>query len=387
MRFIYPPVAQLEVTEGLIIDPVEVNVGESVTATFSLTNRGPIPAVLDRVMVSVRGPQPEESIVDFDFVADLVIQPQKSYRFESSRSFAQPGTYRLNIWIEASGRGEIPKGEEPGTQVETTMEVLGSAAPQPSGPNQATVASVDTMTGGWSASFECGAYTVTWSNPVDIPIDELPKDAAISIIDANGNVVFEHIESSWAPMRFEPGWCGDLLGDGTIVVGYGEWTGGASCCFASHLVVPNRPETVLLDTGARDIATNTNLSPMQLDGTGAFELTGGHEVLRYQLDLPGAVGPWTPVVLAHEGRTYTEATRRFPAYLQQLLNERSSRLNGGSFDDQAARAIEVVALYALLGETEQGLSEVRAEVSDDVDQWLDAWAPRALELIDSFYAD
>ncbi len=235
-----------------------------------------------------------------------------------------------------------------------------------------------------SGTAECGEFTVEWSAPAG----KLPADATLVVSDADGTPVLE-VTKRATPGRFlqiNPLWCGDLLGDGGMVIGYHLFTGGAHCCFtAEAFELGEKPRRIL----EADLGNAERLMPEELDGAPPLELVSLSDLFAYFDALAFAFSPFLPLVFAYDGERYAEATRpdHVRADLEEALVSLDQALQGRpSFELVAGHALRAFADYVLLGEAAEGLADLRARVPERVAAWLDRHAARAEALVNRSFS-
>ncbi|MCH8179101.1 MAG: cytochrome P450 [Proteobacteria bacterium] len=225
----------------------------------------------------------------------------------------------------------------------------------------------------------CGDFLLTWSNPS--AADLSPLGSTVDIVDSLGNLVLQITAAEY----LYPAWCGDLIGDGSTVLGYSREWKPATCCSWGE-VIPIEPfprwHITVEDAYAPE--------PVQLDDSGPLELIGVSPVLRYCCGLPGYVAVGTPVVYAYDGERYVEATRRYPEFIRadlaHILEPLRERQAAVFFEERAALALSALGDYILLGETREGLIKLKAIVQPDVAAWLDEIVAEAEALISQHFA-
>ncbi|HEU0005372.1 MAG TPA: SBBP repeat-containing protein, partial [Terriglobia bacterium] len=111
------------VTSGITFDPSSApQVAQTLTATFTLTNRGGSTALI-RALTLLES-DPNNEVPDFPPARNLVIEPGDSYRFSRGIVLTQTGTFNFkaayqavdNVWLD------IPAAEGSTNQVDITVE-------------------------------------------------------------------------------------------------------------------------------------------------------------------------------------------------------------------------------------------------------------------------
>ena len=111
------------VTAGITFDPSSApQVAQTLTATFTVTNRGGSAAVISALTVLETDPGNE--VPDFPPARNLVIEPGDSYRFSRSIVLTQTGTFNFKAAYQTAGSGwlDIPAAEGSTSQVDITVE-------------------------------------------------------------------------------------------------------------------------------------------------------------------------------------------------------------------------------------------------------------------------
>ncbi len=93
-----PMPGRLRVVKALVLSDTSPDIGESVTASFTLLNVGGQPVTIRRLVAGARGPNARSREwnapnVDFPAITDLTLQPGEEYAYRQSNSFSQPGDY------------------------------------------------------------------------------------------------------------------------------------------------------------------------------------------------------------------------------------------------------------------------------------------------------
>jgi hypothetical protein len=233
---------------------------------------------------------------------------------------------------------------------------------------------------------QCGDFTVTWSNTA--PGSDERGEADLLVTTADGNVVERLVREAEGVMALTPNWCGDILGDGSVVLSFDSFSGGAHCCFTTTIVqLGDTPRTLLQG----DFGNGGGFMPDQLDGEGPLELTGSSDLFAYFDDLPYAASPFLPLVLAYDGERYAQATPRFRPFLDERLYESLEYLDQVVATDeppqvQQGAALGALGVYTLLGLWEVGEQDVRRRIEHpEVEAWLDTYAGDAILAVEAAF--
>jgi hypothetical protein len=237
-----------------------------------------------------------------------------------------------------------------------------------------------------SGSVQCGPDQVTWSNMRSFSVD-VPGAATFQATAPDGSVVVDLAQPLVPGEKLVPLWCGDLLGDGSQVVGLETFSGGAHCCFSVSVVRLAPGASHLLDA---DLGNGGLDLPQQLDGTGALELVGSSDVFAYFDDLSFAASPFMPLVYAFDGEQYVEATRQFPDRIQAEIDQAEAALTEAvarptppntparfRYQEQESVALRLYGLHVLLGDADAALPLIQRQVAPPVASWLATNAPAA----------
>jgi hypothetical protein len=232
---------------------------------------------------------------------------------------------------------------------------------------------------------QCGDVLVRWSS-VRSNDFRVPGSATLTANAADGELLFNLALTLDPGEGLIPLWCGDLLGDGSQVLGYETFSGGAHCCFSATVVrlTPGAPH--LLDV---DLGNGGLVLPAQLDG-GALELPATSDVFANFDGLSFAASPFMPLVFAYDGSTYVEATQLFPdrirAEVAQAELELAEAVQRGvpvgepaqfAYDEQKSIALRLFGLHVLLGDADTALPTILASTPQPVAAWLAANAQAA----------
>lgn len=241
------------------------------------------------------------------------------------------------------------------------------------------------IAGGFRGSTLCGDYEVEWFNP---PLKaKRPADATLVVSGKDGTSVLEDEERvAGQYVALSPTWCGDVLRDGSTLLGHTSYSGGAHCCFTMYVT--------RLDDSARllevDLGNTGGLEPNQLDGAGPLELVGLSDAFAYFDGLAFAVSPFLPLVYSFDGGRYTESTPRFDDHVRKDLGKALEELDSAVAAGDAPRfrtfALWAFGDYVLLGRPAEGLRDVKSRVPRGVDAWLERHADRAVKRINDRYS-
>ncbi|HEY1293366.1 MAG TPA: hypothetical protein VGJ60_09810 [Chloroflexota bacterium] len=235
-----------------------------------------------------------------------------------------------------------------------------------------------------AGSATCGSISVTW--PARAPSPSMDTQTlTLHAADTTGNSVLDVSQEVVGMGSFGPNWCGDLLGDGSQVLAYSSFSGGAHCCFEGSLVVLDGSGRHLLDWSLGSFWVQP---PQQLDGGGPLEIPAGSPLFNYYDDLGFANSPVLPIVYAYDGSHYVEATAHFPAYLAQEVTSTEAGLAAARAPnaDQRAYALELYALHLLLGDGEQALANLQTRINPAARSWLAAHAADVRSKMSSQYS-
>ena len=87
-----------------------------------------------------------------------------------------------------------------------------------------------------TGSATCGAYDLRWSSAVSFDA-RTPGTVTLRATASDGTAVFD-LSRSLSPFeRVIPLWCGDALGDGSQLVAYTTYSGGAHCCSTARVAL------------------------------------------------------------------------------------------------------------------------------------------------------
>jgi len=234
-----------------------------------------------------------------------------------------------------------------------------------------------------SGTVQCGPQHVSWSG------------GTLRSETSEGNVVADLSQPLGPGQRVIPLWCGDLLGDGSQVLGVETFSGGAHCCFSVSVVQLDKSGTHLLDA---DLGNGGLGTPEQLDDSGPLQLVGTSDVFAYFDDLTFVASPFMPLVYAYDGQQYVEATRQFPDRIRTEIDQANAALpvaverpvppNQPAFvryQEQESIALRLYGLHWLLGDQDAALPLIMARLSPPAADWLNANAPAAAAALSTVY--
>jgi hypothetical protein len=245
-------------------------------------------------------------------------------------------------------------------------------------------------------SATCGRYAVSWSNTAP-GAPGVVGQSAIRVLDEAAGATWSISQPSAAPSEtLEPLWCGDVLGDGSVALGYSHYSGGAHCCTTATVVTLGDLGRQLLQV---ELGNAGGLEPVQLGDGGPLQLVSESDVFAYFDDLSFVASPFLPIVFRYDGSGYVEATSDYPDYLRAQLDEALGQLGtlpaqipaqGGPGLSLARLEHESVALrafglYALLGDAPSGQASLERRLSPAVAGWLSANAGDALAALQQHY--
>jgi hypothetical protein len=255
-------------------------------------------------------------------------------------------------------------------------------------------ASLHLLAGEPSGSATCGAYLVSWANMTSFDANA-PGSVTLRATMADGAVVVDLSHPLAPGERVIPLWCGDLLGDGSEVLGVEQFSGGAHCCFSATLVNLDPSGRHLLDA---DLGNGGLQMPQQLDEGGPLELPASSDVFAYFDDLSFAASPFLPMVFAYDGTSYVEATRQFADLLNADRDQAEADLAEAVarpvppdeppqlvLQEQESVALRLFGLHVLLGDADEALPDIESRVAAPVAAWLAANAPAARDAMASRY--
>lgn len=245
-----------------------------------------------------------------------------------------------------------------------------------------------------SGSAVCGAIQVDWSNTRSLD-PATPGSVSLRATADDGTLLVDLSRELAPGERLIPLWCGDVVGDGSQVLGLETFSGGAHCCFSVSVVALEPSARHLLDV---DLGNGGLAAPEQIDGSGSLELPGGSDVFAYFDDLSFAASPFMPLVFAYDGQRYVEATRQFPDRLAAQVDQADADLAEAvarpappgqpprlMFQEQESVALRLYGLHVLLGDADAALPGIQGQVAPPVAEWLAANAPAAADAIAHVY--
>jgi hypothetical protein len=232
-----------------------------------------------------------------------------------------------------------------------------------------------------TGSAQCGPFQLTWDNQGSFDVGH-PGSVTVHASAPDGSVVFDLAQPLQPGEKLIPLWCGDFLGDGSQVLGYEMFSGGAHCCLSASIVPLRQGADHLLDV---DLGNGGLAEPQQLDGKGPLELVGSSDVFAYFDDLSYAASPFLPLVFAYDpdSQQYVEATRQFPDRLRSEIAEAESDLAQAvarpldssippafRYQEQESIALRLYGLHVLLGDDDTALPAMQRRVAPPVQSWL-----------------
>jgi hypothetical protein len=243
-----------------------------------------------------------------------------------------------------------------------------------------------------NGSAACGTHQVQWQNQPP-PNFQVPGSATLQATAPDGQPIVELYWPLAPGEKVIPLWCGDLLGDGRQALAYEFFSGGAHCCFTATVLILEPGAPHLLDA---DLGNGGLIQPNQLDTTRPIELPATSDVFAYFDDLSFAASPFLPLVFAYDGAQYVEATRRFPDLIAAQVAQTEADLASAiarqvpapsrfDYQEQESIALRLYALHVLLGDADQALPLIQAQVSPPVAAWLTANKQAALDALGHVY--
>jgi len=175
----------------------------------------------------------------------------------------------------------------------------------------------------------------------------------------------------------------DLDGEGQEEAIVLHYTGGAHCCFEYHVLDSTAEGIVVLQTFSLG---NGSLGRVQdITGDGVPEAMAADDRLAYFDDLPFAASPFLPLVLCWQGGAFVDCTEDFPGLLrmqaQEALGELSAGEGGAKPDlERLGTALKVAALYARLGQLEEGIARIAAACPSCAD-WIEGYRQELLDAL------
>ncbi len=267
----------------------------------------------------------------------------------------------------------------------------GQAFADPADPSAVTL-----LSNADSGSAQCGPDQLTWNNMGSFDVSR-PGAVTVRATASDGSVVFDLAQPLAPGEKLIPLWCGDLLGDGSQVLGYETYSGGAHCCFSVGVAPLQTGAAHLLDV---DLGNGGMSQPQQLDGDGPLELVGSSDVFAYFDDLSFAASPFLPLMFAYDAdsQQYVEATRQFPDQLRAEIAQANTDLAEAirrpvdpsvparfRYQEQQSVALRLYGLHVLLGDADAALPALERRVAPPVATWLAANAPAARAAMEHVY--
>jgi hypothetical protein len=245
-----------------------------------------------------------------------------------------------------------------------------------------------------SGSAQCGGDQIIWSNMRSFTFG-VNGSATLRVTAPDGSVILD-INRPLAPgERLTPRWCGDVLNDGSRVLAYEIFSGGAHCCFSESVVQLAPGGRHLLDV---ELGNGGLGQPQQLGDGGPHELIASSDVFAYFDDLSFAASPFMPLIYAYDGQQYVEATRQFPDVIKADIDQANAALEEAvsrpvppktppqfALQEQKSIALRLYGLHVLLGDADEALPNIQQRVAPDVATWLGANAPSATEAMAQVY--
>jgi hypothetical protein len=266
--------------------------------------------------------------------------------------------------------------------------------PTPAAAQDADPAAVQMLAGGDHGSATCGSYLVSWAN-VRTNDFNTPGSATLRALAPDDTPVLDESRALDLGEALLPLCCGDLLGDGSQVLAYEAFSGGAHCCFSATVVSLNADGSHLLDT---DLGNGGLVVPAQLDDSGPLELPASCDVFAYFGDPSFAASPFLPMVYAYDGTHYVEATRQFPERIRAAIEQAEADLAEAvarpipadeppqyAYQEQESVAVRLYGLHVLLGDADQALPVIQGRVARPAATWLAANAAGARKAMASRY--
>lgn len=230
-----------------------------------------------------------------------------------------------------------------------------------------------------SRSINCGQFRIKWFYYQQIK--DSPLNGVLIVETKNDSTILEVSEEVFPNQKIQFLWCKDLLGEGTPVISYTVYTGGAHCCWNGNVVMLSQPPRWLLQVSL----SWGDLLAEQLDNTDPLELITKTRVFDMINELPSYTQPFLPLIFLYNGKYYVEATCRFPKFIRADLEKVQKSLCGQTFEERAGKALGAFGNYILLGEADEGLKKIKRMVSPDVAVWLEKHEAEAIECVKHRY--
>lgn len=125
-----PAVPDVRVTKGLtIVQKEQYSVGQTITAQFTITNRGTAPITFNILTVGGHGPKGDADVRDFTFKTDITLNVGNSYNYEGELKLLDNGTYHFFIAYQTTdGKWETSVPAEAGTT--NTVDIFVNPIPE-----------------------------------------------------------------------------------------------------------------------------------------------------------------------------------------------------------------------------------------------------------------
>jgi hypothetical protein len=212
----------------------------------------------------------------------------------------------------------------------------------------------------------CGGYDVVPSG-----FGSAGRPSRLSI--QKGGRLLESI-TDWTITSTE---CADITAGQARDLVVRTFSGGAHCCETLRVyALAEKPRLLLLYEANNAMGVEVR----DIMGDGRRELILGDDSFAYFDDLSYTESPRSlPLIACFVDGRFDDCTRQFPEWLRSRRDDDLARLTPPEGDtglkEAEGRALRVLALSALLGEEEQGLTTIRAAVSDER---VMAWLSKAL---------
>ena len=125
-----PAVPDVKVTKGLtIVQNEPYYVGQTITAQFTITNKGTAPITFNILTVGGRGPKGDADIRDFTFKTDITLNAGDSYNYHGELKLLDNGTYHFFIAYQTpDGKWETSVPAEAGAT--NTVDIFVNPIPE-----------------------------------------------------------------------------------------------------------------------------------------------------------------------------------------------------------------------------------------------------------------